>query len=163
MLKEAQEQNFHSLCQDIEDLTNEPDPMTSSSVPLPSAPASAPPLAPAPAVKAPSSPCDITNRTTLPCIDHTLRTLHSHRKGLTVLLVLMGVVLLGFVTLLLFKVFSTCRNKRPRNQKYKSVSRYFPFTYERQSADVSIPAVGLPKTGHAERQVLLNDSDEDEL
>lgn len=72
-------------------------------------------------------------------------------------------VLLGFVLLLLFKVFSTWRTRRPRNQKYKSVSRYFPFSYEKQATEVVIPAVGMPKTGAAERQVLLNASDEDEL
>lgn len=96
-------------------------------------------------------------------MNHTLRTLHRHQKGLTALLVLLGVVLLGFVLLLAFKVLSTWSRRPPRNHKYKSVSRYFPFSYDKQATEVIMPAVGMPKTGAAERQVLLNESDEDEL
>lgn len=172
LLKEAQVQAFDSLCQDVEgmvsqDPTTVGDPRTvprgiegavsQDPDPKTSLPASVPATPPPPA------PCSVSNATTPPCMDHTLRTLRSHRTGLTVLMVLMGVVFVGFVTLLLFKVFSTWRNRSPKNQRYKSVSRYFPFAYEKQSTEVIIPAVGMPKTGAAERQVLLNDSDEDEL
>jgi hypothetical protein len=105
----------------------------------------------------------LSNATAPPCVDHTIQSLHRHRQGLTVLLVLLGLVLLGFVLLLLFKVLSTWKSRRPRNHKYKSVSRYFPFSYGKQTTEVVIPSVGMPKSGAAEREVLLNDSDEDEL
>ena len=79
------------------------------------------------------------------------------------LIVLLGVVLLGFLLLLVFKTMSSWARRRPRNQKYKSVSRYFPFSYDKQTtAAIIIPEVGMPKSGAAEREVLLA-SDEDEL
>lgn len=110
-------------------------------------------------------PCPAQNaaNVTPPCIDHTIRTLHQHRKGLTVLVVLLGVVLLGFLLLLVFKTMSAWARRRPRNQKYKSISRYFPFSYDKQTtAAIIIPEMGMPKSGAAEREVLLA-SDEDEL
>lgn len=159
LLIEAEAQPFDSLCQNVKGvaglathrLTTDPssDPVT------PSSPESSPP-----------SPCEgkgVSNNTALPCVHHTLRSLNRHRQGLTVLLVLLGLVLVGFIVLLLVKVLSNWRTRRPRNHKYKSVSRYFPFSYEKQATEVVIPAVGIPKTGATERQVLLNESDEDEL
>lgn len=79
------------------------------------------------------------------------------------LIALLGVVLLGFVLLLVSKMVSSWMRRRPKNQRYKTVSKYFPFSYEKQAAEVIIPAVGMPKSGAAERQVLLDASDEDEL
>lgn len=79
------------------------------------------------------------------------------------LISLLGVVLLGFILLLVVKVTSSWLRRKPRNQRYKSVSKYFPFSYEKQASDVVIPEVGVPKSGAAERQVLLDASDEDEL
>ena len=79
------------------------------------------------------------------------------------LIVLLGVVLLGFILLFVFKVVAAWRRRSPKNQRYKSVSRYFPFSYEKQAVEVVVPALGMPKSGLAERQVLLNESDEDEL
>ena len=96
-------------------------------------------------------------------MDKTLRTLHHHQKGLMALIALLGVVLLGFLALLLYKVVFAWSRRRPKNQKYKSVSRYFPFSYEKRATEIVIPEVGMPKTGAAERQVLLDNSDEDEL
>ena len=51
------------------------------------------------------------------------------------------------------------------------MSKFFPFSYgEQLDADggsdgvsVAIPEYGLPKSGRAEREMLLNDSDEDEI
>ena len=147
LLMEAEAQPYDSLCQDVDSTVGTPssDPVT----PLSSEP-----------------PCErrgVSDDTAPPCVDHTLKSLHRHRQGLTVLLVLLGLVLVGFVVLLLVKVLSNWRTGRPRHQKYKSVSRYFPFSYEKQATEVVIPSVGMPKTGAAERQVLLNESDEDEL
>ncbi len=114
-----------------------------------------------------STDCPPSNGTTSPggvsCVNHTLKTLRGHRTGLTVLVVMLGVILLGFILLFLVKVKSAWGRHRPRNQRYKSVSKYFPFSYEKQATEVVIPAVGMPKGGATERQVLLNDSDEDEL
>lgn len=97
------------------------------------------------------------------CAKHTLRTLESHQKGLMVLTVLLGIILFCFFTFLVFKALLAWRRRKPKNQRYKSVSRYFPFSYEKQATEVVIPEVGMPREGHAERQVLLNESDEDEL
>ena len=53
---------------------------------------------------------------------------------------------------------------RKKQARYKSVSKFFPFSYGQDaSSGVAIPEYGLPKTGAAEREILLNDSDEDEL
>ena len=72
-------------------------------------------------------------------------------------------------------VFNVCRTTRSRTRRarYKSVSKFFPFSYgdgeqledERGSEGVSvaIPEYGLPKSGRAEREMLLNESDEDEI
>ena len=74
-----------------------------------------------------------------------------------------------FVALLivLWRVGSFIRNRccaKKRQAKYKSVSKFFPFSYGQDSAEgVAIPEYGLPKGRAAEREVLLNDSDEDEL
>lgn len=97
-------------------------------------------------------------------MEHTLRTLHHHQTGLTVLIALLAVVLLAFLILLVYKLMLSWRRRRPRNQRYKTVSRYFPFSYEKQATEVIIPEVGVPRGGGgAERQVLLDASDEDEL
>ena len=54
-----------------------------------------------------------------------------------------------------------------RGTRYKSVSKFFPFSYgqhlDGSSEGVAIPEYGLPKTGQAEREMLLNESDEDEI
>ena len=53
---------------------------------------------------------------------------------------------------------------RKKQARYKSVSKFFPFSYGQDASNgVAIPEYGLPKTGAAEREILLNDSDEDEL
>lgn len=98
------------------------------------------------------------------CVVHSLnKTLKQHRTGLVVLIALVCVVLLGFVLLLFSKLVSSWRRRHPKVQRYKTVSKYFPFSYEKKSTAVVIPEVGMPKSGAAERQVLLDASDEDEL
>ncbi len=53
---------------------------------------------------------------------------------------------------------------RRKQARYKSVSKFFPFTYGQDTSNgVAIPEYGLPKNRAAEREILLNDSDEDEL
>ena len=83
----------------------------------------------------------------------------------------------GAALLLVILVFALnlccCSATRRRRQRarYKSVSKFFPFSYgEQLDADggsdgvsVAIPEYGLPKSGRAEREMLLNDSDEDEI
>ena len=97
------------------------------------------------------------------CLEHKAVSRYWKRVGLTALSVLAGVVLLGFLFVMLFKGLSTWNTQRHKRHRYKSVSRYFPFSYGKQKSDVVIPEVGMPKSGSAERQVLLNESDEDEL
>ena len=122
-------------------------------------------------------PAKVTTRTETPtecssgqqggmaCVSHTVKLLYEHRTGLTVLMALLAVVLLGLIIFFLVKLSSTySRRRRTKNQRYKSISKYFPFSYKKQAASgIVIPAVGVPKAGATERQVLLNDSDEDEL
>ena len=62
------------------------------------------------------------------------------------------------------------KHSRKRRAKYKSVSKFFPFSYGQQLDDgsgegvnVAIPEYGLPKSGRAETEMLLNESDEDEI
>lgn len=97
-------------------------------------------------------------------MEHAIRTLAQHRKGLTVLIAVFGTMLLGVAAFLAFKVLSAwSRRRSPKHHRYKTVSRHFPFSYEKQSTEVVIPEMGLPKSRAAEIQVLLNESDEDEL
>ncbi len=90
-------------------------------------------------------------------------TLRQHSTGLVVLAVLLCGVLMGCIVLLLLKGVYSLRQRRTKHHRYKSVSRYFPFTYGKQTTDVIIPELGPPKSGLAERETLLNESDEDEL
>lgn len=88
-----------------------------------------------------------------------------HSRSLLILSVLLGIVLLGFFVLLLWKAAVMWSRSRPRkHEKYKSVSRYFPFSYKKDSnVNVALPELGMPKGMGAERQVLLEDSEDDEL
>ena len=49
------------------------------------------------------------------------------------------------------------------------MSKFFPFSYGQQldsgtnGGGIAIPEYGLPKSGRAEREMLLNESDEDEI
>ena len=94
----------------------------------------------------------------------------THGSMLTVLIVLLSLVL--FVVLLVVAwrlcgvVRDHCRSKK--QARYKSVSKFFPFSYGQNSTNgygngIAIPEYGLPKNSAAEREILLNDSDEDEL
>ena len=61
--------------------------------------------------------------------------------------------------------------RKHRRARYKSVSKFFPFSYGEQldhdgggeGVSVAIPEYGLPKNGRAEQEMLLNESDEDEI
>ena len=91
------------------------------------------------------------------------QSLHRRRKTLVVLVILLGVVLLGFAVLLLWKVLAKLCKRKPKQLKYKSVSKYFPFSYKQDLVNVVLPELGMPKGGGAERQILLNGSDDDEF
>lgn len=163
LINPVQTQTFTSLCQDIEDLPLSQAPTIPPPTPPPLPPPQHNSSHPTAATPCPSSNATRSQDDGNSCVSHTVRTLSQHRTGLLALLILLGIILLGFFLLLLFKVQATCRKRRPKNQRYKSVSRYFPFSYEKKGTEVVIPEVGMPKNGAAERQVLLNDSEEDEL
>ena len=93
------------------------------------------------------------------------QSLQRHSTSLLALSVLLGVVLLGFLLLIVWKGAITWSRSRPKKyQKYKSVSKYFPFSHRQDSSvDVVLPELGMPKGMGAERQVLLGDSEDDEL
>ncbi len=93
-----------------------------------------------------------------------VKKLQKHSRGLLVLTVLLGLVLLGLVVVLMWKAAVAWSHSRPKkHQKYKSVSKYFPFTHK-DSNVVALPEFGMPKGVGAERQILLEGSDdEDEL
>ena len=118
----------------------------------------------------PSVPCKVSSSSSnsshqddYQCEHHTIRKLHQRQKGLIMLSLLMCVVLLAFLLILLYKALCICVRRKPKNQRYKSVNKYFPFSHKKEDTDVIIPELGLPRSGSAERQVLLNNSDEDEL
>ncbi|CAI8052637.1 N-acetylated-alpha-linked acidic dipeptidase 2 [Geodia barretti] len=95
-----------------------------------------------------------------------------HHFGYTVLMCVAGAALL---LVILVSALNLCccsaTRRRRRRARYKSVSKFFPFSYgEQLDADggsdgvsVAIPEYGLPKSGRAEREMLLNESDEDEI
>lgn len=143
------------LCPDVY-VTYHTHPLSS---PSPSAPASQNTQPPCPSNTVPASA-----QQDIACArDEMKRSLHRHSKSLMVLTILLGVVLLGFVVLLLGKAVARWGQRRPKHQKYKSVSNYFPFSYKQDVTHVVIPELGMPKGGGAERQVLLDASDEDEF
>jgi hypothetical protein len=94
-----------------------------------------------------------------------------HHFGYTVLMCGAGAALL--LAILVFAWNLCCSGTRRRRQRarYKSVSKFFPFSYGEQldgdggsdGVGVAIPEYGLPKNGRAEREMLLNESDEDEI
>ena len=94
-------------------------------------------------------------------------TVHTpHGNALTILIALLSLVLCVALLIVLWKVCVAVRERciRKKQARYKSVSKFFPFSYGQDaSSGVAIPEYGLPKTGAAEREILLNDSDEDEL
>ena len=91
----------------------------------------------------------------------------SHGSTLTILIVLLSLVLFVAVMIVLWRLCSIVRGRcceRKKQAKYKSVSKFFPFSYGQEASNgVAIPEYGLPKGRAAEREILLNDSDEDEL
>lgn len=89
-----------------------------------------------------------------------------HHIGYVIFTVTASIVLLCALMAFIWNVRSANGRNR-RRAKYKSVSKFFPFSYGQQvdgsSNSVAIPEYGLPKTGQAERETLLNESDEDEI
>lgn len=90
--------------------------------------------------------------------------LQKHHKALTALLIFLALILAAALLLLFCKICCAWRKGRSRPAKYKSVSKFFPFSYGKDSSNtVIIPELGMPKSAAAERETLLNESDEDEL
>ena len=95
-------------------------------------------------------------------------TVHApHGSTLMLLIVLLSVVLCVALLVGAWRLCVATRNGcgRKKQARYKSVSKFFPFSYGHADAgnSVAIPEYGLPKNRAAEREILLNDSDEDEL
>ena len=95
-------------------------------------------------------------------------TIHSpHSRTLTILIVVLSLVLFVVLLVVAWRLCSIARNHcgTKKQARYKSVSKFFPFSYGQDTASngVAIPEYGLPKNSAAEREILLNDSDEDEL
>ena len=88
----------------------------------------------------------------------------SHPMGYVILTTIAAIVLLGVVIAFMCNVRSANSRNR-RRARYKSVSKFFPFAYGQQTdnSGIAIPEYGLPRTGQAERETLLNESDEDEI
>ena len=96
-----------------------------------------------------------------------------HHVGYSILILVACIALLCAFVLFTWNLCTSGGRGRKRSRaKYKSVSKFFPFSYGQQSEDgtsgggevgVAIPEYGLPKTGQAEREKLLNESDEDEI
>ena len=99
--------------------------------------------------------------------DPPIITIHApHGNTLTILIVLLSLVLFVALLIVAWRVCVATRERcaRKKQARYKSVSKFFPFSYGQDSSTgVAIPEYGLPKTRAAEREILLNDSDEDEL
>ena len=96
-------------------------------------------------------------------------TLH-HHTGYVILVAISAVIL---ITILIVFSWRLCSAPilRKRRTKYKSVSKFIPLSYSQPNHDgrgeggggIAIPEFGLPKSGEAEREMLLNESDEDEI
>ncbi len=93
----------------------------------------------------------------------TVIVLESSRQRLTVLLALVVVILLLAMLLVIWRLWVSCSFKGKQKGKYKSVSKYFPVALGKSGSGMAIPEMGMPKDGLAEREKLLDESDEDEL
>lgn len=102
-----------------------------------------------------------------PCPTHHVLVVVQHHTSLITLIVLTSLVLVVVVTVLSWKLFGCecCRIKRRKRSRYKRVSKFFPFSYGKDVGEeaVALPELGPPKTMAAERETLLNDSDEDSI
>ena len=87
---------------------------------------------------------------------------NSH-TGLIVLLVVAMLIILMAVLLVAWKLCCCLIKRKRKRTRYKSVSKFFPFSYGRGEEVVTIPEMGPPKGISAEREKLLNESDEDEF
>ena len=87
----------------------------------------------------------------------------SNHPGYIALILVASLALVVVVMVFAWKS-GVCRSGNRRRAKYKSVSKFFPFSYSQgEASQVAMPELGLPKALPAEREMLLNDSDEDEL
>ena len=84
----------------------------------------------------------------------------------------MFVAVIVLLCVLIVSTWTLCVGSglKRRRARYKSVSKFFPFSYGQQLdgseqgvVSVAMPEYGLPKSGQAEKEMLLKDSDEDEI
>ncbi len=92
---------------------------------------------------------------------------HAHHPTLIALVVLTSLVLVAMVALLWWRLCGCgCCKSRRKKARYKAVSKFFPFSYGKdpsREVGVALPEFGPPKAMAAERETLLNESDEDSL
>ena len=87
-----------------------------------------------------------------------------YNSWLVFLLVAALLIVLLAMVLVTWKLCCILVRRRRKRTRYKSVSKFFPFSYGREEKEVvTIPEMGPPKGMSAEREKLLNESDEDEL
>lgn len=94
---------------------------------------------------------------------HTV-LVNSH-TGVVVLLVAAVLIVLMALLLVAWKLCCVLIKRRRKRTRYKSVSKFFPFSYGKGEEEevVTIPEMGPPKGMAAEREKLLKESDEDEF
>jgi hypothetical protein len=115
-----------------------------------------------------SSNCSLPPTPTC-CVNQNTYLLVHNNVGFGILITAVCVVLLAAIAVFIWHSNVCTRNGRHsrRGTRYKSVSKFFPFSYGQQlsgsSEGVAIPEYGLPKTGRAEREMLLDESEEDEI
>ena len=109
-----------------------------------------------------SSPTELLCANTSTECQHNVIVMDSHGT-VAILLVLAGLAATAVVVILSWKIYNRLRNSNHNASRYKSVSKFFPFSYDKVEAGMALPEVGVPKTGAAEREVLLNYSDEEDL
>lgn len=100
------------------------------------------------------------------CSSHTVvhRFVDRYNSWLVFLLVAAVLIVLLAMTFVTWKLCGILVKRRRKRTRYKSVSKFFPFSYGREDKEVvTIPEMGPPKGMSAEREKLLNESDEDEL
>lgn len=126
---------------------------------------SAPPTSPSPQTES-TKLC--RNRTegdsdSIICSPTVVAVLVSNHSGYIALILVASLALVLVIAVFLWKG-GVCRSGARKKARYKSVSKFFPFSYgQGEGSQVAMPELGLPKTMPAEREMLLNESDEDEL
>ena len=97
------------------------------------------------------------------CSPTVITVLLSNHPGYIALILVASLALVVVIAVFSWKS-GLCRRGNRKKARYKSVSKFFPFSYSQgEGSQVAMPELGLPKAMPAEREMLLNESDEDEL